>query len=704
MTKTKSVLVLLAFTGLLFLFASVKIPTSQILAAPQASTLYVNGTSGSDSASCGPIAQPCRTIQRAVNNSSSGDTIRVAAGTYTYSGSSTCLDGVSTAVVCVLSTHLTILGGFTSSNWNTPNPASNVTIIDGQNAHRGVQLHGPTANDASLTIDGFTIQNGRKQGATSGTDGQTFAFGGGMLADRGSVVARNLIVKNNQALGGNTGSTYGGAGTGGGMAFRSNINGVHLENIVFEGNLARGGTGAERGGFGIGGGLYTLDALVTGSNLTFTNNTAQAGSSNGSGSSGSNYADAQGGGAAFHNLTTVTIDTIVAEGNQVLGGDAPNGNAGGSFGGGLYAERATAVLTNLQIEDNLSEGGAGEDPATNSSLGNGGGFAAARSDVTLNQATIVNNIARGGVGQIYWGAGGGGGVYFSGFAEGNTLNLNNSIVADNLAEMGISGSGSTTGGGGGGLFVNGGLANLTHVTLAQNRLGASPMQGNGIVVINGGTVNLDYSIVANHTSFTNAIALHAQSGNTVNFDTNLLVGNNTNTGGGGVFNNPGSNISSGSPNFVSSGSPNFNYHISAGSAAINQAAGSGTAVDIDNQSRTAFGTPDVGADEYAPLYLTVQPGDQLLSLTWAADTSLLAGLDHYNVVVSQGGGASPPNEGPSPINVGTSTSFVLTGLTNNAQYTITIEARNGSNGLIAASNTVIVKPTDDLVYLPFVRK
>lgn len=697
MTKAKQLWAMAGAASLILLILITMNPASHTLAAPTANTWYV-ATTGDDTGACGSTSQPCRTIQQAINKSGNSDIILVAAGTYTYTGSSTCLDGVSTAVVCVLSKHLTILGGYTTSNWGSANPSANITIIDGQNAHRGIQLHGVTADGASLTIEGFTVQNGRKQGASSGGDGLTFAFGGGLLADRGSVTARNLILKNNQALGGNTGSSYGGAGVGGGMAFRSNSNGILLENIVFENNLARGGTGIDRGGFAIGGGLYTLEAVITANNLTFTNNTAQAGSSNGSGSSGSDYADAQGGGAAIHNYSIATLDNIVATGNRASGGDAPNGNGGGSFGGGLYAERATAVFSNVHLENNLSEGGAGKDPATNSSLGNGGGFASSRSDVTLAQANIVNNTAQGGVGDIFWGAGGGGGVYFSGFAEGNTLTLLNTIIGNNLADVGQSGSGTTTGGGGGGLFVNGGQANLAHVTLAQNILGDSSMQGTGMVALNNANVNIDYSIVADHTS---AIAPHAQPGSTVNFDTNLLNGNNTNTGGGGSFTGTGSNFS-GIPNFVSAGAPNYNYHINNGSAAINEAGGSGTAVDIDYQTRASFGTPDVGADEYAPLYLHVQPGDQSLILSWAADNTLLSGLSHYAILVSQGGGASPPNEGPSPINVGISTSFTLTGLTNNANYTITIQARDSGNNLIASSNTVVTFPTDDLLYLPFV--
>lgn len=661
-----------------------------VTAAPQATVLHVDISTGTDNGSCGSIAQPCKTIQGAINIAANGDTIRVAKGT--YQGNQACLDGLP-VVVCLINRHLTILGGYTAGNWNTANPMANPTIIDGQNVRRAIQFWGIDSNSASLTIQGFTIQNGLAQGSSSGGDAQTFAFGGGMIADRGLLIANDMIFKNNTAVGGNTASAHGGAASGGGLSLRGNPVGTTLENIVFDNNEARGGTGPARGGLAVGGGLYTFDANITGSNLTFTNNQAIAGSGSGSGTSGGFKADAQGGGVAFQVDSVVTMKNITAIGNQTIGGNAPNGNAGGAFGGGIFTELATINLENINLRENSATGGDGQNPNTDGSLGEGGGIALSHSNTIINRGTIVNNSARGGDGTIYEGASGGGGVYGERFFGNTTTTFINTIIANNTASTG---SGNGVGGGGGGYFANGDDVTLLHTTIAGNQIDASGMQGSGIVVINGGEVTISESIVANHTG---QIAIHAQNNNSVSLTNNLFNNNNQDTGGGGTFTGTGS-IFSGNPDFVSPGSPNYNYHIDASSAAINQANGTGTAVDIDNHSRTAFGSPDVGADEYAPIILTVSPGDGSLALFWNPDIALLAGLDHYEIIVSQGGGASPPNEGPSPINAGSNTTFALTGLTNNANYTITIQARNSSNGFIASSNTIVIFPTDNLIYMP----
>jgi len=244
--------------------------------------------------------------------------------------------------------------------------------------------------------------------------------------------------------------------------------------------------------------------------------------------------------------------------------------------------------------------------------------------------------------------------------------------------------------------------NVIHSTFARNRLAAAPMQGTGLIVINNGSINLSYSIIADHTQYASTNAIHAQPGNTVNLNTNLFFGNTNDTGGGGVFNGAGSNLS-GNPAFLSPGAPDFDYHITSASAAIDQATGSSTAVDIDNESRTMFPPADVGADEFVPLSLSASPGDGRLWLNWTAVPGLLVGLDHYQVLVTPEPGANPPAQGNS-FSVGLNTSATLTGLTNYANYTVRIEARNSSNATIGESNPVTAFPTDQQVFLPLVIK
>lgn len=55
-----------------------------------------------------------------------------------------------------------------------------------------------------------------------------------------------------------------------------------------------------------------------------------------------------------------------------------------------------------------------------------------------------------------------------------------------------------------------------------------------------------------------------------------------------------------------------------------------------------------------------------------------------------------------PINVGTVTTFTLTGLSNFKQYIIVVNARDPSQNLIATSTTVTTFPTNLLLYLPLV--
>lgn len=683
-----SILFLLAF----FIF----LHTINSEAAATASIIRV-ATSGNDSSNCGSIGSPCRTINYAVNQAVSGDTILVAEGTYTTPGS--CI--VGTAVMCVFAKELTILGGFTTSNWSTANPIANPTIIDGQNSNRPVLLDGRTLSySPTIRVEGFTVQNGFIQGANSGSTFQKSSFGGGLLAETGRFILRDLIFQNNTAQGGNTNELVGGAGTGGGMAIKRAVSGTTLEKITFQNNKAYGGNGIQRGGYAIGGGLFTTESTINGNNLTFENNIATGGNTNGSGVYDGENADAQGAGIGFQLGSNVTFDGVAILNNMATGGNAPNGNAGGAFGAGLFSEDATVSVKNLLVKDNVAMGGVGKNNDIIASLAFGGGIALSHTNSVIEQASVLNNTAQGGNGNVYAGSGSGGGIYVERFSGVYSTSLTNVIVADNVANMG---SGNPqAGGGGGGLFLNSSNATLTHVTFAQNSLGSSLMQGNGLVLISGSNATMHHSILVNHTNPGGVNAIHAQPGNTLTFNNNLLSGNISNIGGSGVFNGGGSNFS-GSPDFASPGSPNYDYHIKSDSAAIDKAAGSTTTMDIDNQSRLEFNSPDVGADEFAPIILTAVSKDTELLLTWNVDTNLLSGLDHYQILVTPSSGANNPDQGTS-INANLQTNYTLTGLTNHKNYMVVIEARTTGNSKLAKSNTISIFPTDIHTYLPIILK
>lgn len=573
-----------------------------------ARTLHV-ATTGGDSTSCGSAGAPCRTIHYAAGLAASGDTILVAGGTYTYNAAvDTCSFLVTRAVVCFVDKHLTILGGYSTSNWSDANPVARPTVIDGQNARRGVAVIAFNTT-ASLDMQGFTIQNGLAQGAASGGDFFIGGYGGGIWAQNGSLRLRDMIFRNNRAIGGTTGAEYGGAGAGGGVAITSPKNGAGsiLERVSFEGNQALGGGGPVRGGLALGGGLFTYEALVSGSGLQFANNRATAGSSAGSGTSAGLQADALGGAAAFQQRSTVTLRYVSATGNQSLAGNAASAG-GNAFGGAFYAEEAAVTVSDSLLRDNAIRGG----NAATGGVALGGGIMTYNASFTLDRVQVIACVTTSGS-STSGGASGrssGGGVYVA--TVNNTsqsLNVANSVFADNRNVLGT--GGSTQGGGGAGLVVQAQLANISHSTFARNTLGPGLGSGQGILVqgsLGGagtpGVANISYSILAEHTGTAGAPALQVERGSTANLTRGLFAGNTRDsnaTAQAGTINGLATMITAASPGFVAPGGPAFNYHISANSPARDQAAGSTLPIDVDGHGRPAGAARDIGADEYVVL-------------------------------------------------------------------------------------------------------
>ena len=577
-------------------------------------TLRVDGANGVDAGGCGSAVSPCRRIQYAVNLASSGDEILVAKGTYTYDVAldTLCTANVSkTGVVCILNKELEIIGGYDGVAWTTPNPNANLTTIDGENTYRGVLVMktSPTAAEASLRLEGFTLTRALALGADSGGDSKTFAFGGGLSATLADVILRDLVFSSNSAVGGDTtDADHAGAGAGGGVAIRGSAEDrsqATIERVRFEDNTAQGGVGIVRGGLGIGGGLFTNTTDLTANDLIFTSNHALGGSSTGDGAVNGLRADAQGGAIGFQNFTVAVVTGVEATGNEAVGGDAGN-LAGGAFGGAFFGERSDLTLRQVSASGNEARGGDG----TEGYIGAGGAMMTTRTTVDLAQIEFLNNLASGGDGPSRKGSGGGGGGYFSRPDGTTTVTIRNSIIADNVVLLGT--GGGNVGGGGGGVFLIGADLTMSHVTLAGNRLGSLPLQGIAMVLVDGGATgssvaDIDHTIIADHTEYDgNVVAVNVQVNSTANFDTGLFAGNDEDTNDDGTpakgtINGLGSMLSAVSAGFLSPGSPNFDYHIIESSAAVDSAAGSTETVDFELQTRD--GSPDIGADELGALPL-----------------------------------------------------------------------------------------------------
>ena len=376
---------------------------SEALSAPALETLAASirvSPSGADIAGCGTLTQPCQSIQYAANQAVSGDTILVAAGTYKYiSANDLCTTLNTRAVVCVKNKQLTILGGFSDSNWDNQDPAVNQTVIDGESIRRGVAVIRTNAT-SSLTMQGFTIENGRAFGQPDGNTYTGHAFGAGMYAANTFVNLKEIIFKNNITLGGsNSKIAQAGWAFGGGLAIEGPCSGGNstLENLTFIGNQAQGGTGSDGGGNGMGGGLMATSASVTADKLTFTNNEAKGG--NTAGNACSSPPGGFGGAISLQYSTNLNFFNISATGNKAVGGSAtgPSSCGGPGIGGAFFLEGVTLNLSDVLLKSNQAIGGAGK----NAGMAWAGGTLYRKSKFELGSREIYCQSCPGGK-HIWW--------------------------------------------------------------------------------------------------------------------------------------------------------------------------------------------------------------------------------------------------------------------------------------------------------------
>ncbi len=365
---------------------------------------------------------PCGSIQYAINQSQpgNGDTIYVAAGTYTGTG----------AAVITLTRSVTLYGGWDGapSGPVVRDPALHPTVLDGEWARRVISITG----DVTPTIEGFIIARGNGTGLLAGCPiigGKPDGCGGGIFADSAHPVIVNNVITSNVAALTTQGYPTGTTGYGGGIYLRDADRAVISGNVVIS-NVA---SAADKG---MGGGICldgTGNSLVVQANQVLSN-TASLASATGWG----------GGIAGGPNGALIQNNRV--EGNRT-------NTAGTGYGAGIYQWYGSATYRNNLVRGNIGAHAVYLGYSNSRFEGNRILDNPTATGLTLLYssgpgAVVVNNViarsgsraveAYGPIGAVSWplsatllhntlvGSGSGPGIYVNGYV---TLSLTNTIVA-----------------------------------------------------------------------------------------------------------------------------------------------------------------------------------------------------------------------------------------------------------------------------------
>jgi hypothetical protein len=186
------------FIGLALIAAVMR---SSVDLASAATFLYVS-PGGSDSQTCLSPTTACATIPGALTKAVSGDSIKVATGTYTGSGTQ----------VVFINKNVTLSGG-----WDVDFiTQTSTSTIDGQNARDGIRVD----NGILATVDRFTVENGASDGGVGIMNDGTFTLtygtvqnnpcGSGIINNGTMTIFRSTIKENSNACTnqGNGGGIY----------------------------------------------------------------------------------------------------------------------------------------------------------------------------------------------------------------------------------------------------------------------------------------------------------------------------------------------------------------------------------------------------------------------------------------------------------------------------------------------------------------
>jgi len=558
-----------------------------------ASIRYV-ATTGTDDSNCNDSDYPCRTLQYAVDQAANGDEVRVSAGQYTNLNARS---GVTQVVY--ISKSLTLLGGYTLTNWITPDLDNNSSIINALQQGRGIYV----ADDAMTTIEGVHVTGGNATGLgglTRFAGDQDWDVGGGMYVVSATVVISNCELFSNTApiMGGgffaqyssvtfvsntvrsNVVPTTTGWGGGGLMLW-------HCDNPVINENIIHANYGTSNAGAVF---LeYCLDVTISDNDFSYNSAYPDDGDYSRGGAlklykgtgilSGniiySNTAHYAGGldiNSGYYEIS----DNVISH-NRAIDGDATDEFP--AWGGGVSMFFVHRTFSRNRVVSNTAD--------------IGGGLDIWYREVVFEDNIIAGNtanIAGGGVHLVGEGEYGGnkfnnnlvfsntavekgGGLYFSGNA---TTHINN-VIVDNYSDKGS------------GVYLIDSFPSLLHNTIARNQ-GTSGIQVDSYTWSGNfynSAIRLVNSILVSHT-----VAISVAGGSSVTVDSVLWDSQTPIT----ISHSPTAvvilrNQYTGDPAFDSDG-----YHLTSNSAAINKGIEVDVPDDIDGQTR--LGSFDLGADEY----------------------------------------------------------------------------------------------------------
>jgi hypothetical protein len=199
-------------------------------------TLFV--ATGGSGTTCSQV-QPC-TLQTALDQVDDGDTVYLAQGTYT---------GTGTTVISITKS-ITLAGGWdgAASGPVVRDPVAHPTTLDAQEARRGMIV----GDAITVTLEGFTVTNGVASDYGAGLYARNvhltlrgmifynnnipqvvdYAYGGGAMVEGGTLLVKASTFRANSAQGNKF-------SRGGGLAISGTL-GATIEDSVFHDNVAWG--------------------------------------------------------------------------------------------------------------------------------------------------------------------------------------------------------------------------------------------------------------------------------------------------------------------------------------------------------------------------------------------------------------------------------------------------------------------------------